>query len=234
MIYNSSLENLRDLGMILKNISLRKINSLLMLIVFLFLLNHAVLSVSYLYGLIPYSPDFQIAGRRLFYPLILHIAISLYLYFRDTVKKGNPSFRDTVKKGNPSFGDTVKKAGFYFRDSLKKLLKKENRFKIPSQSNQQVISGFFIIIFVSLHIIGYSLYHLIADIDSMNLIYFAVDNLLFLSIGLHLRVSIPRWFVSFGFLEREESYQRCKSLVNVLVFLALAILLLAEIIYYLL
>ena len=58
-------------------ISLRKINSLLIVIVILVLVNHAMLNILGMYGLISYTPDFKITGRRLFYPLVAHIIISL-------------------------------------------------------------------------------------------------------------------------------------------------------------
>ncbi|MBQ9025624.1 MAG: hypothetical protein IJ104_04500, partial [Methanobrevibacter sp.] len=71
-------------------ISLRKINTLLVVVIAAMLLIHGLMSLLYLYGIIAYSPDFKITGRRLFYPVVAHIIISLYLYFKDrsgTLKK---------------------------------------------------------------------------------------------------------------------------------------------------
>ena len=64
-------------------LSLRKINSLVLLIIILLLLHHAVSSLLYLSGIIAYSPSLKATGRRLFLWLLVHIAISLYLYVRD-------------------------------------------------------------------------------------------------------------------------------------------------------
>lgn len=88
---------------ILGNFSLRKINSIIVILMILLLLNHVLLSSLYLYGLIDYSPSFQITGRRLFYLFISHLIISLYLYFRDKrYSKGNNKYshirNDTIKQ----------------------------------------------------------------------------------------------------------------------------------------
>ena len=64
-------------------LSLRKINSLVLLVIILLLLHHAVSSLLYLSGIIAYSPSLKATGRRLFLWLLLHIVISLYLYVRD-------------------------------------------------------------------------------------------------------------------------------------------------------
>ncbi|RAP50455.1 MAG: hypothetical protein BZ136_01230, partial [Methanosphaera sp. rholeuAM74] len=64
-------------------LSLRKINSLVLLVIILLLLNHAISSLLYLSGITAYSPNLKVTGRRLFLWLLLHITISLYLYIRD-------------------------------------------------------------------------------------------------------------------------------------------------------
>lgn len=178
-------------------ISLRKINGILVVIMILMLLNHAILSVLYLYGLINYSPSFQETGRRLFYPVVLHIIISLYLYIRDKRKN---------VKTYP---------------------------QLISETNQQIITGIGIIVFVSLHILSY----MFAPIDSdfnlvMRLTHFIIDVLMFGSICLHLRVSIPRLLVSFGFLESKNAYLNFKDKFNKIIFVILILLVLAEIIRY--
>lgn len=63
--------------------SLRKINSLVLLVIILLLLWHALESLLYLIGVLPYSPSMQVTGRRLFLWVMLHMIISMYLYVRD-------------------------------------------------------------------------------------------------------------------------------------------------------
>ncbi len=178
-------------------ISLRKINTLLIIIIVVMLLNHAVLSLLYLYGVISYSPNFQITGRRLFYPVVAHIIISMYLYFKD------------------------KSRGV-------------NRYpNLISDTKQQMISGIMIIVFASLHILGYSFNPLGGQSSfNFNLYHFIVDNMLFISIALHLRVSIPKFMISFGFLEKKEAHLNFKRKVNWAVLIILIVLILGEVMYY--
>ena len=178
-------------------ISLRKINSLLVIIIFLMILNHAVLSILFMYGFISYSPDFQITGRRLFYPIVAHIIISLYLYFSDRKKQS---------KTYP---------------------------KLISETTQQVITGIFIIVFVSLHILNYMLNPINSSYDFWVILsHYLVDNLLFISIALHLRVSIPRLMLSFGFLEAKNAYQNFKRKTNIVILIILIVFMLAEFMFY--
>ena len=178
-------------------ISLRKINAILVIIMIVILLHHAVLSVLYLYGFINYSPSFQITGRRLFYPLVAHIIISLCLFIRDKRKK---------VKTYP---------------------------KLISQTTQQAVTGILIIVFVSLHIFSY----MMSPIDvsfafEVKLMHFLIDIGLFSSIMLHLRVSIPRLMLSFGFMEAKNSYSNFQNKWNIAVAIILILLILAEIIHY--
>lgn len=178
-------------------ISLRKINTLLIIVIAVMLLSHALLSLLYLYGFISYSPDFQITGRRLFYPVVAHIVISLYLYFKDKSKG-------------------------------------VNRYpNLISDTRQQMITGIMIIVFVSMHILGYS-FNPLGEPSSFNisLYHFIVDNLLFVSIALHLRVSIPKFMISFGFLEGKDAHLNFKRKVNWAVAIILVVLILGEVIYY--
>ena len=176
--------------------SLRKINAVLVVIIILMLLNHAVLSVLYLYGLIDYSPSFQITGRRLFYPLVLHILISSYLTIKDKTRK------------NKTYS------------------------KLISQTTQQIVTGICMIIFVSLHIITYMKAPINGDFDIwMSLTHFIIDIGLFSSIALHLRVSIPRLLVSFGFLDSKNAYAEFKSRFNIIIGMILLLLFLSEIIH---
>ncbi|MBR0270691.1 MAG: hypothetical protein IJQ68_01680 [Methanobrevibacter sp.] len=82
-------------------ISLRKINTLLVVVIAAMLLIHGLMSLLFLYGITAYSPDFKITGRRLFYPVAAHIIISLYLYFKDksgTLKKYADLNSDTLRQ----------------------------------------------------------------------------------------------------------------------------------------
>ena len=178
-------------------ISLRKINTLLIIVIAVMLLGHALLSLLYLYGFISYSPDFQITGRRLFYPVVAHIVISIYLYFKDKSKG-------------------------------------VNRYpNLISDTRQQMITGIMIIVFVSMHILGYS-FNPLGEPSTFNisLYHFIVDNLLFVSIALHLRVSIPKFMISFGFLEGKDAHLNFKRKVNWAVAIILVVLILGEVIYY--
>ena len=178
-------------------ISLRKINTLLIIVIAVMLLGHALLSLLYLYGFISYSPDFQITGRRLFYPVVAHIVISIYLYFKDKSKG-------------------------------------VNRYpNLISDTRQQMITGIMIIVFVSMHILGYS-FNPLGEPSTFNisLYHFIVDNLLFVSIALHLRVSIPKFMISFGFLEGKDAHLNFKRKVNWAVAIILVVLILGEVVYY--
>lgn len=181
-------------------ISLRKINALLVIIIVLMLLNHAVRSLLYLYGLIPHSPSFQITGRRVFMVLCLHIILSLYLYFRDKSRRN----------GITIYPDIIKETNF------------------------QVISGICILFFMILHVVSYS--YAPADTTMsffVIVIHFIVDNLLFVSITIHLSVSLPRLLVSLGFLSKnKESYEISRKRINIILGIIFVLLFIAEIIFY--
>lgn len=177
-------------------ISLRKINSLLVVIVILVLAIHAMLNILGMYGLISYTPDFKITGRRLFYPLVAHVIISLYLYFSDKRKQ--------IKTYS----------------------------KLIAETTQQILTGISIIVFAGLHIITYMIIPAINQSLSINLIHFIIDNLLFISIALHLRVSIPRFLISIGFLEGKNSYKHFKNKLSIIILLILILFIIAEVIFY--
>lgn len=177
-------------------ISLRKINSILIVILILMLVYHALLATLYFLGIIGYMPDFKITGRRLFYPLVLHIIISLYLYLKEKTK-------------SKRYSNLIK------------------------ETNQQLITGICIIIFAALHIINYSLGSVSDNADIFRtLSHIIVDNLLIVSIALHLRVSIPRLMISFGFLEGKNDYANAKSKINMFILVLLIIIFMAEAIFY--
>lgn len=178
-------------------IPLRKINSLLVIIMILMFVNHAVLSLLFLYGLIDYSPSFKITGRRLFYPIVLHIIISSYLYLKDKMRKN---------KVYP---------------------------KLIAETTQQFITGICIVIFVGLHIFSYMMLPINFSSEfHFKLLHFLIDILLFASISMHLRVSIPRLLVSFGFLDNKNSFVNFKDKFNLTICILLLIAILAEIVYY--
>lgn len=177
-------------------ISLRKINSLMVIAVILLLLNHAVLALLSMTGLISYSPDITITGRRLFYPLVGHIIISLYLYFSDKIRQDR---------------------------TYSKLIR---------ETTQQIVTGIFIIVFAGMHILSHMFIPATGQDMSVILIHFAVDILLFSSIALHLRVSIPRFLISFGLLDGRNSYNNFKKKLNIFLLFILILFVLAEIIFY--
>ena len=160
------------------------------------LLNHAILNVLGMYGVISYTPDFKVTGRRLFYPLVAHIIISLYLYFKDKSRKGN------VYSG------------------------------LIGETTQQILSGIGMIVFASLHILSYMYFPPVKPELWINLIHFVIDFFLIISIIVHLRVSIPRFLISLGFLEDKYSYKRAKKNVNILMLILLFVLVIGEAIFY--
>ena len=177
-------------------ISLKKIDTIIVIIILLLLLHHAILSVLHLFGIIGYSASFQITGRRIFYPVVAHIFISLYLYLKDKSKRGN---------------------------RYSKLIK---------DTTQQIVTGIFIIIFLSMHILSYSLAPLNSVYASwVGVFHFVVDNLFFISLIFHLRVSIPRLMISLGFLDGQNQYLNFKYKTNCVLFIILVILVLAELVY---
>ena len=56
--------------------------------------------------------------------------------------------------------------------------------------------------------------------------------MLFASIAMHLRVSIPKFMMSFGFLDGKDAYLNFKRKVNYAVLIALIVLVLGEVVYY--
>ena len=176
-------------------ISLRKINGILVVIIILLLLNHAILSALFLYGVIDYSPSFKITGRRLFYPVVAHIIISLYLFIKDR--------RKNVRR----YSDLI------------------------SETNQQMVTGIGIVVFVSLHIISYMFPPANFYYDfGRGLVQVIIDGMMFTSICLHLRISIPRLLVSFGMLESKNSYSNFKRKFSIAILGILVILIFADVV----
>ena len=179
-------------------LSLRKINSLVLLIIILLLLHHAVSSLLYLSGIIAYSPNIKATGRRLFLWLLVHIAISSYLYIRDWYNQ----------------------RGF-------------NRYNhIRSETKRQIVSGIAVITFVILHLVAYHISPVSVVIYRINIVHFIVDNLLFVSVLIHLQVSIPRLLMSFGFLREKDSYKKANQIIIKILVVVFVFLLLIEVVYY--
>lgn len=176
----------------LKMISLRKINTLLVILITIFLLNHAVLAVLGMSGLTDYTPDITITGRRLFYPLAAHIIISSYLFISDKIKQ------------NKTYPELI------------------------SETTQQILTGISIMLFAALHIIN----HMNTMLNSNAYIHFTVDVLLFISIALHLRVSLPRFLISLGLLQGKNSYNDFKRKNNIIISAILILCIISEIIFY--
>jgi hypothetical protein len=155
---------------------------------------HAILNTLLFFGLVGYSPIYKITGRWLFYPLVLHILISLYLYIKE------------------------------------KLRKSKNYPKLTRETTQQLVSGIGIILFAAMHILNYSL----GDaLDSSQFLYnILADNLLFISIAIHLHVSIPRLLVSFGFLEGKNTYKNAKHKIGISLLIILIIIFMAQATFY--
>ncbi len=72
-----------------REFSLRKINSILVLLIILSLFVHALLSGLCLANLIAYTPNMVVTGMICLLFASLHIIISLYLYIRDRLKQRN-------------------------------------------------------------------------------------------------------------------------------------------------
>ena len=177
-------------------ISLRKINVILVIIIIMVLAYHALMNVFGMYGMVAYSPDFKVTGRRLFYPFVCHVIISLYLSIKDKSRKFN----------------------IYP--------------KLTRDTTQQLLSGIFMIIFATLHILVKMYLPGLSTDATVNLIHFAVDILLFISIAVHLNVSIPKLFVSLGFLDGDDSYRKMQSKTKIAISIIMILFIIGEIIFY--
>lgn len=98
----------------------------------------------------------------------------------------------------------------------------------------QAISGIFIIIFVIAHILSYI--YLPAHIKNFNwqITHLIVDTLLFITLFIHLQLSIPRLLVSLGFLIEKNDYDKCRKIIRIFLIIILILLFLSELSYYIL
>ena len=97
-----------------------------------------------------------------------------------------------------------------------------------------MLSGIAIVVFVILHVVTYSLSPVNVLGNNMVFIHLIIDNILFCSLLIHLRISIPRLMVSFGFLTEENSFEKFSYWISVIVKVIFVLLLIAEVLYYLL
>lgn len=173
---------------------LRKINSIITVLIFLLLFTHISLSSLLLLEVIAFTPFIRVVDVLLAVFVLFHVIISLYLYYND--KKIRSNIR--------------------------------TYFNIRNDTQIQIISGILIIVFASLHIIAYAMYFMIESYG-LRFIFFVIDLLLFSSLYVHLRISIPRLMVSFGFLDGDGSYLRFERKSNIVLSVILIMLICMEI-----
>ncbi|MCQ2964751.1 MAG: hypothetical protein MJ203_04210 [archaeon] len=181
-------------------VHLRKINSILAIIIILFLLSHSILLALSMVNIISYSLDFKEFGFILFYLVFIHLLISLYLCFEKKLKNKNV-------KLNYKVTDTA----------------------------IQLVSGILMVVLIVLHIyyIIISPVYLVSTLQD-GLIHIILDNLVAISILVHLSVSIPRLLVSLGFLIGENDYKHATSVSNILLIVFLLIIFICEVSYFVL
>ena len=179
---------------------LRKLNSLLVIIIILILAAHALLTGLLLAQLIEYTPNTIVTGEILLSFVIAHIIISLYLSIKDKIKQRKIRVYANVN-----------------RDTL-----------------VQAVSGIFIIIFIAAHVLSYI--YLPAYIPNFNwqITHLTIDTLFFITLFIHLQISIPRLLVSFGFLVEKNDYDNCRKVVRIILVIIFTLLFLSELSYYIL
>lgn len=180
-------------------VHLRKINSILAIIIILFLLSHSILLALSMVNIISYSLDFKEFGFILFYLVFIHLLISLYLCFEKKLKNKNVKLNYKV-----------------------------------TDTTIQLVSGIFMIVLIVLHIyyIIISPVYLVSTLQD-GLIHIILDNLVAISILVHLSVSIPR-LVSLGFLIGENDYKHARYVSNILLIVFLLIIFICEVSYFVL
>ena len=179
---------------------LRKLNSLLVIIIILIITSHALLAGLILAELITYTPNTIVTGEILLSFVIVHIIISLYLFIKDKSNQEKIRIYPQINKDTPV----------------------------------QAISGVFIIIFIVAHVLSYI--YLPAYIPNFNwqITHLTIDTLFFITLFIHLQISIPRLLVSFGFLVEKNDYDNCRKVVRILLIIIFSLLFLTELSYYIL
>lgn len=179
---------------------LRKLNSVLVIIIVLILASHALLTGLLLAGLIEYTPNTIVTGEVLLFFVIVHIIISLYLFIKDKIKQRKIRVYANINR------DTI----------------------------VQAISGIFIIVFIVAHVLSYI--YLPAYIPNFNwqITHQTIDTLFFITLFIHLQISIPRLLVSFGFLVEKNDYDNCRKVIRIILLIIFTLLFLSELSYYIL
>ena len=179
---------------------LRKLNSLLVIIIILILASHALLTGLLLAGLIEYTPNTIVTGEVLLFFVIAHIIISIYLFIKDKIKQRKIHVYANINK------DTI----------------------------VQAISGIFIIIFIVAHVLSYIYLPAYIPNFSWQITHLTIDTLFFITLFIHLQISIPRLLVSFGFLVEKNDYDNCRKVVRIILIIIFTLLFLSELSYYIL
>ena len=179
---------------------LRKLNSLLVIIIILIITSHALLAGLILAELITYTPNTIVTGEILLFFVIVHIIISLYLFIKDKISQKKIHIYPQINKDTPV----------------------------------QAISGIFIIIFIVAHVLSYIYLPAYIPNFSWQITHLTIDTLFFITLFIHLQISIPRLLVSFGFLVEKNDYNKCRKVVRILLSITFTLLFLSELSYYIL
>ena len=179
---------------------LRKLNSLLVIIIILTITSHALLTGLLLAELIEYTPNTIVTGKILLSFVIVHIIISLYLFIKDKINQRKIRIYPKINK------DTI----------------------------VQAISGIFIIIFIAAHVLSYIYLPAYLPNFSWQITHLTIDTLFFITLFIHLQISIPRLLVSFGFLVEKNDYDKCRKVVRIILIIIFTLLFLSELSYYIL
>lgn len=179
---------------------LRKLNSLLVVIIILTIISHALLAGLCLAELIAYTPNINVTGQVVLSLAIVHIIISLYLFIKDRISQKKIRVYPQINKDTPV----------------------------------QAISGIFIIIFIAAHILSYIYLPAYIPNFSWQITHMTIDTLFFITLFIHLQISIPRLLVSFGFLVEKKDYDNCQKVVRIILIIIFALLFLSELSYYVL
>ena len=179
---------------------LRKLNSLLVIIIILIIISHALLAGLCLAELINYTPNINVTGQVVLSFVIVHIIISLYLFIKDKINQRKILVYPQINK------DTA----------------------------VQAISGIFIIIFIAAHVLSYIYLPAYIPNFSWQITHLIIDTLFFITLFIHLQISIPRLLVSFGFLVEKNDYDNCMKVVRIILIIIFTLLFLTELFYYIL
>lgn len=161
--------------------------------------------------------------------LLAHAVLSVLLFFG--LIKFTPNIIITgVLLVVPLVGHIIVSLYLHFKNVNKSVKRYP---KLTSETSLQFISGLAIIVFVILHILTNMMLPVyIYSGFYFKLMHFLIDIFLFISIAAHLRVSMPRFLVSIGFLKGKGAYKKFKYRFNIFNYIWLAIAILAEVVCY--